>query len=207
MSTVQFEELVARLKSMAETGERRLVAIVGAPGAGKSTIADRLAEAIGPSAQVVAMDGFHLDNSELDKMDLRARKGSPETFDVAGFAAMIRRLKQRDALRVPTFNRDLDAVDPNGPWVEADVPLLLVEGNYLLLDADGWRDLHELWDMTVMLDVPLGELEQRLLDRWKHHGVPEAEGAAKVYGNDLLNAERVVTQSIAPDLSIDHSAG
>ncbi|MCV2446630.1 AAA family ATPase [Paracoccus sp. DMF] len=179
---------------------RRLVAIVGAPGSGKSTLAEGLVAAV-PGAVLVPMDGFHLDNRLLDRDGLRARKGAPETFDAEGFVALIRRLKQGGAVVYPVFDRDRDLAVAGAGRVEEQARLVVVEGNYLLLDRAPWRELAGLWDLSVMLDVPAEELRRRLTARWQGLGQSPAEVLAHLE-NDLANAETVADHSLPADLRL-----
>lgn len=183
---------------------RRLVAILGAPGSGKSTLAEQLVAAL-PGAVLVPMDGFHLDNRLLDRDGLRARKGAPETFDAEGFVALIRRLKQGGDVVYPVFDRDRDLAIAGAGRVGAATGLVVVEGNYLLLDRAPWRDLAGLWDLSVMLDVPAEELRRRLTARWQGLGRSPAEVLAHLE-NDLGNAETVAGQSLPADLRLGISS-
>ncbi|MEM8823446.1 MAG: hypothetical protein AAGF30_07545 [Pseudomonadota bacterium] len=179
---------------------RRLVALAGPPAAGKSTTATRLAEAIearGRTVAIIPMDGFHLDNADLDRLGLRARKGAPETFDVSGLLTLAQAVATGGAHAYPTFNRHADATVPDGGRITAEDEIALFEGNYLLLDEAPWRDLHPLWDATVTIDVPEAELERRLMARWRRHDPANAE--ARCQENDLPNARRVMAGSIPAD--------
>lgn len=194
------KEILERIGGLAPG--RRLVAVVGAPGSGKSTLAARLVAGL-PGAVLVPMDGFHLDNRLLDRDGLRTRKGAPETFDAAGFVALVRRLKTGEELVYPLFDRDLDLAIAGAGRVTADTRLVVVEGNYLLLDRAPWRDLAGLWDLSVMLDVPTKELRRRLTARWQGLGRSPAEVLAHL-DNDLANAETVQVQSLAADLRVQN---
>ncbi|WP_299813313.1 phosphoribulokinase [uncultured Jannaschia sp.] len=180
---------------------RRLVALVGPPAAGKSTRAEALANAVragGRTAQVVPMDGFHIDNDTLEARGLRARKGSPATFDVAGLLSLVRAVRTGGSQPFPTFDRTADAVVPLGGRLDAEVAIF--EGNYLLLDTVPWRGLHPFWDLTLWLDVPDAVLRERLLRRWRDHGFDAAEARVKAEGNDLPNAHLAVARSRAADI-------
>lgn len=188
-------------------GTRVLVAIVGAPGAGKSRLARELAEALNAkapgSAAILPMDGFHRDNDWLDARGLRSVKGAPETFDVEGFSACLAALKaaQTDT-PVPTFNRDIDAVVPSGDTLPASARYILVEGNYLLLTRPPWRDLIVHFDLSIRLAVPEAELRRRLIGRWQHLGLSEAEITRKVEENDLPNGRLIRAENRAADLVV-----
>ncbi|MDQ7260335.1 AAA family ATPase [Paracoccus sp. PS-1] len=183
---------------------RRIVAIVGAPGSGKSTLAARLAAGLADAA-LVPMDGFHLDNRLLEAEGLRGCKGAPQTFDAAGFVALVQRLKAGGEVVHPVFDRGLDLSIAGAGRVEAGHRLVLVEGNYLLLDRAPWRKLAGLWDLSVMLDVPMEELRRRLTARWQGLGRSPAEVMAHLE-NDLGNAELVLRESLPADLRVRPAA-
>ncbi|NKB83168.1 nucleoside/nucleotide kinase family protein [Brucella grignonensis] len=191
------EEILSQLSNM---DGRLIVAIAGPPGAGKSTISEYLRDAInkggaGP-AVVVPMDGFHLDNAILDECGLRSRKGSPPTFDCAGFAALLERLKNATGdIVIPAFDRTLDLARAGAAIVRAEHRILLVEGNYLLLDQEPWTGLASFFDMTIFLDVPFAELERRLIQRWLDHGHTQDAARERAFSNDIPNAELVVSTS------------
>lgn len=171
-------------------GQRVLVGICGPPGSGKSTLASRLARSY--EAPVVPMDGFHLANGELDRLGLRHRKGSPETFDATGFVSLIRELRAGDhEVVAPLFDRAADASIEAGVGIPADAALVLVEGNYLLFDEPPWSALADLFDLTVFLDVPTDELRGRLVERHVRFGRTVADAEAFVDSSDLVNAARI----------------
>lgn len=186
---------------------RMIVALVGAPGSGKTTLShalrDRLVSHHRVSAEVVPMDGFHYDNAILDARGWRARKGAPHTFDVAGLAQMLWRLRHKPLsdVAVPVFDRERDLSLASARIVGKEVELLLVEGNYLLLNQDPWSQLSTLFDLSVAIHCPRAVLEQRLMARWLDLGLPEAEARRKVDGNDLRNADLVLDTSAAADLN------
>lgn len=198
-------ELVIRLLDVRPSGKRRLIAIAGAPASGKSTLAEALASAFqdaGHAAQVVPMDGFHLDNRLLDLAGTRARKGAPHTFDAAGFVALIQRLRSQDTLYYPVFERDRDISIAGAGHIDSSCKTVVIEGNYLLLDAPVWRDLGPLWDFSLFLDIPEAELERRLLARWHQHGLSDSAARQKAETNDLPNARLVQRNSLAADLKL-----
>lgn len=195
------DALESLIRNRIRPGTRLMVALAGPPGAGKSTLAGRLAGRLGPLAAVVPMDGYHLDNALLDARGLRARKGAPMTFDVAGLARDLMRLKACEPeVLVPVFDRAADLARAAARAVPGDVPVLLVEGNYLLLDRSPWDRLAGLFDLTVMLDVPGAELERRLVQRWLDHGLDPAAARARAHGNDLPNARTVREHSRLADV-------
>lgn len=197
--------LVDRTK--ARTGYRKMIGIVGPPGSGKSTLAeavvDRLNQREDGLAALVPMDGFHMDNARLDQMGLRLIKGAPQTFDVAAFVATLRALRPAgNTGAVPLFDRDQDRTLPAARVISASVRILVIEGNYLLLPDPPWGQVTALLDATVALRPSFAELEQRLLSRWLDHGLSPEEAHAKTHGNDLVNAKRVLKESIQSTLTL-----
>lgn len=189
------DSLAGLIAEQAAGRERFAVAIAGAPGAGKSTLAASVAAALGSQAVVVPMDGFHYDNAILEARGLMAVKGAPQTFDVAGFAALLVRLAKEDEVAIPVFDRAADLARAGAAIVSSATPLRIVEGNYLLLDRPGWRDLHAHFDMTVYIDVPEAELERRLVQRWLDHGLDAGAARARALSNDIPNARLVAAES------------
>lgn len=188
--------------------KRRLVALAGAPGSGKSTLAETLAQALtarGATAQVVPMDGFHLDNRILTALDLLDRKGAPETFDVTGFARLMQALGSDTPVYYPLFDRTRDIAIAGAGHLKDDCDTVIVEGNYLLLDADHWRSLSTFWDVRVRLDVDLPTLRQRLIDRWLDEGLTEHAAVARAEGNDLRNAQLIQSHALPYDVIFDAS--
>lgn len=186
--------------------DRLIVAIAGAPGAGKSTLAERLREEIearGESVAVVPMDGFHFDDRVLVARGLLARKGAPETFDVAGFRHLLRRLRAREPdVAIPIFDRAIEISRAGAAIVPADTRVILTEGNYLLLDEAPWDSLVGVFDLTIWLDVPVDELERRLVRRWLDHGFALEQAREKALANDIPNARRAAAGSRPADISL-----
>ena len=196
------ERVIAALGEEAPDEGRRLIAVAGPPASGKTTLAHvlhRWLRARGVPAGLLAMDGFHLDNSILERRGLLARKGAPETFDLDGFAALLARVHRGDPVIAPTFDRRLDKSIAGVFEIAAETSVIVVEGNYLLLDEPGWRDLRRFWDDVVFLDVPEDVLEARLLKRWRDHGLNEDDARGRAEGNDLPNATRIVRNSTLPE--------
>lgn len=182
---------------------RRIVAVAGAPGSGKSTFAERLRDAVGGriAAEVVPMDGFHYDDMVLEARGWRPRKGAPHTFDVDGFGAALDRLRADDGrdVAIPVFDRAIEIARAGARIVTPEARLLIVEGNYLLLDDPDWAPLRDRFDTTVFLDVPEAEIERRLIQRWEGYGMDEAAVDAKLRENDLPNALLVILRSVPAD--------
>ncbi len=190
---------------LARTGAGRLiVAIAGAPGSGKSTLAEDLTARLNagptPLAMVLPMDGYHYDDLYLVPAGLRPRKGAPQTFDVGGLYHTLQRLRARDEaeVAVPVFDRKIEIARAGARLIPADIPVIVVEGNWLLLNQPPWDRLHPLFDLTVLVEVPEPVLRARLRQRWEGFGLTEAEIIAKLEENDLPNGRLVRDGSVTP---------
>lgn len=200
------ETLAAEIIRRASSVTRLVVAIAGPPGSGKSTLADdlraRLNEA-GLNSAVVPMDGFHLDNAVLDRLGLRHRKGAPETFDGEGFVRLVAALRQnRVPVDVPVFDRALDRVVEGDCAIMPEQRIILVEGNYLLLNEVPWNRLPAMFDMTVFVDPGMDILKDRLVRRWLDNGHTREAAEQRALSNDVPNAQRVLDNSMTADIVI-----
>ena len=177
----------------------RMLALAGPPAGGKSTLATELCETLnrsGKRCSVVPMDGFHLDNRILEAQGLLKRKGSPPSFDSLGFVHLIKRIHASvDAVYAPVFDRERDIAIAGAQRIDATDDVVIVEGNYLLLKQAPWNELGELFAVKLFLNPGLETVEQRILARWKDAGFDENTIQERVYGNDLLNAKTVLTES------------
>lgn len=179
-------------------GGRALLGLAGAPAAGKSTLARRLAhgveERLGPGTTArVPMDGFHLSNALLDELGLRDRKGAPETFDVWGYLHLLRRVREeRDRpVYVPDFSRAVEEPVAACLVVPPSARLVVTEGNYLADDDEGWREIRGLLDALWYVEVPRGVREARLLRRHERGGRTREEALAFIAASERPNAARV----------------
>lgn len=197
------DTLISAIVGKGEAGNRVVVAIAGPPGAGKSTLAEKVVDALNEgasgSAAILPMDGYHYDDMLLVPRGLRPRKGAPETFDAAGFAHMLMRLRQNSEpeIAVPVFDRSIEIARAGARMIPQSVRYIIAEGNYLLLDEGRWRELHPHYDLTVMVEEPEAVLRTRLEDRWKN--LSAEDRAWKLDGNDLPNGRLVKERSITPD--------
>jgi fructokinase len=195
--------LLDKILAAPRVGKRRIVALAGAPASGKSTLADHLAQqlcAAGCQTQVVPMDGFHLDNKVLAQRRILPRKGSLETFDVYGLLSLVRRLGNDDEVYFPEFDRARDISIACASQIATDCDTIIVEGNYLLLDAPIWRDLEEYWDLSIALKVADSILRSRLVQRWTDQGLSLELATRRAEENDLANAQTVVDKTLNADM-------
>ncbi len=209
-------ELLTRLTELCKSGplgaggsgdDRHIVAIAGAPASGKSTLAEWLVKELNSAdsgaAALLPMDGYHYDDRVLTPKGWQAQKGAPHTFDVGGLVAILQRLRanREPVIAVPQFDRDLEIARSGAALIEKTARLVVVEGNYLLLDEAPWRQLAELFDLTILVEVDEAELEHRLRQRWLSHQLSEADINRKVFDNDLPNGRLVYEKSRVPDIS------
>ena len=184
---------------------RRLIAVAGAPGSGKSTTAGHLADELtnrGTRVAVVPMDGFHLDNRLLDADGTRDRKGAPLTFDAGGLIRLVAALQSQDAVIYPLFDRSRDIAIAGAGRVETGVETVLIEGNYLLLNTAPWDALAAHWSLTISLAPPRDVLQNRLVQRWLDHGMTLADAKARATGNDMKNADFITANERAADIKL-----
>jgi pantothenate kinase len=203
----EIERIAGEVIGRAGDAKRFLIAIAGPPGAGKSTMAEGLAEALkarGESAEVLPMDGFHMDNAILIERGLLARKGTPETFDVRGFLDIIRAVRPADQeVLVPVFDRSRELAIASARVVSPEHRFIIVEGNYLLLSLGKWAELEGIFDYSIMLAPPIEVLEERLWERWRGYKLTEEQASAKVYGNDLPNGRLILANRRPADVTIE----
>jgi pantothenate kinase len=196
--------LIDRLRAFASTSRRTIVGVCGPPGAGKSTLAHQLVTALGATAALVPMDGFHLANRVLEDLGIAERKGAPETFDVDGYAAVLGRLaNQEDAVvYVPEFRRDLEESLAGSMAVPREVPLVITEGNYLLMRDHAWRraraHVQEVWYLEVDDHVR----RQRLQARHRQFGRTAAQARAWAERVDEPNARAIAATAPYADLVV-----
>ncbi|WP_374376294.1 nucleoside/nucleotide kinase family protein [Tabrizicola sp.] len=202
---VDLTQIADLLQTRAAGGERVIAAIAGAPGSGKSTLAEKLAGKLNGRqpglAAVLPMDGYHYDDLYLVPAGLRPRKGAPMTFDVGGLYHTLLRLRSRDEaeVAVPVFDRKIEIARAGARVIARETPVIVVEGNWLLLNQSPWDRLRPMFDLTVMVEVPEHALRARLRGRWERLGLTEAEIVEKLEENDLPNGRWVRDGSIAAD--------
>jgi pantothenate kinase len=200
----ELDPLVARARRLATGGRRRLLGLTGAPGVGKSTVAEAVVAALPERAVLVPMDGFHLAETELHRLGRHERKGAPDTFDAAGYAALLRRLRQPDGTTVyaPRFDRRLEEPIAGAIPVEPDLPLVVTEGNYLLVSDSPWGQVRALLDEVWYLERDERVRLDRLTARHVAYGRSLEQAAARTYGSDQCNAELIAATRDRADLIV-----
>ncbi|MEU0409534.1 nucleoside/nucleotide kinase family protein [Streptomyces griseorubiginosus] len=200
-----FDDLVTRARSLAQHDRRAVLGIAGSPGSGKTTLAERLVRALNGSGEPwvahVPMDGFHLADVELDRLGLRDRKGAPETFDAAGYAALLRRLREQpedEIVYAPGFERVLEQPIAGAVPVLPTARLVVTEGNYLLLWPRVRSQLDEVW----FCEPDEEERLRRLIARHEEFGKTREEAVAWVLRSDQPNARLVATARDRADLVV-----
>ncbi|SCX74518.1 hypothetical protein SAMN03159363_6263 [Variovorax sp. EL159] len=187
---------LARLQALMASGQRKLLGLVGAPGAGKSTLALALLHAVGADrAQVVPMDGFHLANVELQRLGRADRKGAPDTFDSAGYVALLQRLREQrpdgDIVYAPEFRREIEEPIAGAIAVLPSTQLVITEGNYLLHDVGPWAGAAAMLDEVWYVDIDDAVREQRLVQRHQQFGRSAEAARDWVASTDAPNARLI----------------
>lgn len=193
------------------SGTRRMLGIAGAPGAGKSTLAARLAEQLGTQAVLVPMDGFHLADVALARLGRLARKGAPDTFDGGGYVALLQRLRtarpQDAPVWAPMFERELEQPLAGAIEVRAEVPLVITEGNYLLSGDGPFAQIRTMLDACWFVEVPEELRRERLIARHERFGKPPQAARDWALGPDEDNARLVAATRDRADALVGVSCG
>ena len=200
----EFAELVERARRLAVPGRRALLGITGAPGAGKSTVAERLVGELGASARLVGMDGFHFAQAELNRLGRAERKGAPDTFDALGYVALLARLRRADdrVVYAPFFDRSLEEPIACAVPVPREVPLVVTEGNYLLVTEGEWAGVRPHLDECWYVDPGESRRVDWLVARHERFGRSREEAQGRALGSDQNNAVVVAATRDRADLII-----
>lgn len=207
------ERVCDLISSRRQVGGRTIVAIAGPPASGKSTLAEAVVHALNaqqdtsvPHAALFPMDGYHLDNRVLEARGLLSRKGAPETFDAHGFCSAIKTIQTAEYETFhPVFDRNLDLAIANAIPIHPNTPVVVAEGNYLLMEQDPWTSLADVFSATVFVCPTLEELKIRLRNRWLQHGFDPKTALERASRNDLPNAELVLRSSRKADLTLSQN--
>ncbi|MFF4655994.1 nucleoside/nucleotide kinase family protein [Streptomyces sp. NPDC001381] len=204
-----FDDLLHRARSLAGEGRRRaLLGIAGSPGAGKTTLAERLVRELNGDGESwaahVPMDGFHLADVELDRLGRRDRKGAPDTFDAAGYAALLHRLRSDtdEVVYAPGFERVLEQPLAGAVPVPPTARLVVTEGNYLLLDTGAWPRVRAALDEVWFCETDEDDRVRRLIARHEEFGKEHEAAVAWVHGSDERNALLVAGTRDRADLVV-----
>ncbi len=200
IETTRVDALVARAQELAASGERRLLGITGPPGAGKSTLAEEVVAALDGQAVLVGMDGFHLAGAELERLGRADRKGAVDTFDAAGYVALLARLRAAgpDVVYAPEFRREIEEPIACAVPVAPEVGLVVTEGNYLLV----WDGVRALLDEVWYVEHDEEERVARLVERHERFGKPRELAESWVSRSDQRNAEVVAATRERADVLV-----
>lgn len=197
------ETFAALLRERTAPGSRVLAGIAGEPGAGKSTLARDVAGLLGADAVVLPMDGFHLPQARLVELGRRDRMGAPDTFDLPGFVRVLAAVRaDAGAVDAPGFDRGVEEPVPGAVRIEPAHRIVVIEGNYLLHDADGWEAVAGLLDVTGFLRVDPRIRHQRLIERHIAYGKTPDAARAWALGPDEANAALIRAGADRADISL-----
>ena len=187
------------LRDLPFTPSRRFIGVTGAPGAGKSTVAESLVAQLADAA-LLPMDGFHLPQARLRELGRRERMGAPDTFDVDAFLRTLAYLTiSGGPVFAPGFDRTLEEPVPDAIVIQPERATVIVEGNYLLHDAGGWEQVGPLLDVVFLVEVPDGIRQSRLIDRHIRFGKTPEAARAWALGPDEQNARLIAATAPRAD--------
>ncbi|KAK7284078.1 hypothetical protein RJT34_18815 [Clitoria ternatea] len=213
-----YNALVARLLPpgpvSSNPDHKFFVGLAGPPGAGKSTLAHEVAKRVNKLwpektsevAIVVPMDGFHLYRSELDAMEnpeeAHTRRGAPWTFNPLRLLTCLNNLRIHGSVHVPSFDHGVGDPVEDDIFVNLQHKVVIVEGNYLLLEDGVWKEISSLFDEKWFIDIDIDKAMQRVLKRHISTGKPPDIAKQRVENNDRLNAELIMKSKKNADIII-----
>lgn len=198
-------ELLEFVASIRATGKRLLVGLTGPPGSGKSTLAAELAESLCPLPPVIPMDGFHLAQAVIEAKGLADRKGSPETFDSSGFVQLLTQIARPaddSVVYAPRYDRSVEEPVANAILIRPTDELVIVEGNYLLLDEPPWAQIRPALNLCAYLELEDATRIRRLIERHVQHGKPRPEAERFVRDSDEKNAQLIKSSRSRADFIV-----
>lgn len=206
ISLTSLEEVVSRAKSLMD-GERKIVGLIGKPGAGKSTLSAQLIQQLGDQAAILNMDGYHLSNLALHELGRADRKGAPDTFDALGFTEILKRVKHEVDKNIyfPVFDRAIEESIAAQGVIVPSVKLVITEGNYLLHNGDNWSGVKNLLDESWFIEVDDSLRIERLVNRHHKFGKNKVDALSWATGSDENNAKIVAQTRESADLIINLS--
>ena len=206
ISLTSLEEVVSRAKSLMD-GERKIVGLIGKPGAGKSTLSAQLIQQLGDQAAILNMDGYHLSNLALHELGRADRKGAPDTFDALGFTEILKRVKHEVDKNIyfPVFDRAIEESIAAQGVIVPSVKLVITEGNYLLHNGDNWSGVKNLLDESWFIEVDDSLRIERLVNRHHKFGKSKVDELSWATGSDENNAKIVAQTRESADLIINLS--
>ena len=187
------------------TDSRVIIGLIGKPGVGKSTLSSYLLKKLPKkTTALVPMDGFHLSNAQLNKLGRVDRKGAPDTFDSHGYVDLLRRIKTDTSndIYFPIFHRDIEESISAEGVIHPHTSLILTEGNYLLLENDGWSQVAETLTESWFLDVDNERRMARLVARHIKYGKSPEAAHAWANGTDERNSQLVESAKFKSDVII-----
>ena len=208
------QKLARHLLHLSRGRGRMLIGIGGIPGAGKSTLARHLRDALGHISQqpgnavVVPLDGFHLTNEELEERELVERKGSPDTFRAQSFFAKLIEIKRATVpVLMPMYSRQLHEPVQDALEVPPETPLVIAEGNYILCDFGVWRSIAALFDVKIFVDTPPERARKWIIARHIEGGLISEEAEEKYETNDKPNADLILPARNSVDIIFETPPG
>jgi len=192
------DELYEKSKSMVN-GTQFWIGLAGAPGSGKSTLANLLITRLKEILVVIPLDGYHYYRSELGQMKNSSqaylRRGSPFTFNSQKFYSDLAKARKSRTGIFPSFDHHVKDPIENAIHLSTDHKIILVEGNYLLLNSEPWYSIRKLFDETWLLDIPIEVSNDRVAKRHVSTGMTEYQALERVRQNDDINAKLIAKES------------